>query len=186
MNEDELRAGGVAHRAVFAAFDVLGGVARGALRGRHVMASRARNGLVTGEIRLATINHGSLRRLESRLRGCVVDAGLLEGSDAHVMPNGGMACVALAALGVIGMGEAWGAELHVGVAALTALTRYGRDLVERELGVTGYVRRDFLEGNDLMLHASDGAHINVALDAGDVLMRTLRPCRVERSHLVAG
>jgi hypothetical protein len=140
---------------------------------------------VTGQIGLATVNDGGLRGIKSGLGERVVDAGFRQGGDAHVMANRGVTGVALAAFGMLGMREARRRQLDVRVASLAALAGNRGDLLQRELGVAGDVSGDLFEGSDLVLHPRDLASVNVTLDACDVLVRTLRPCRVERAHLVA-
>ena len=168
VREHELVAGGMAHGAVRTAIDVLGLVALGALRGRHVVATRALDGHVSRQVGLAAVDDGRLGGVECRLSGRGVDAGLLEGCHAHVVSDRGVAHHALAALGVLGVREPGGGELHVGMTANAPFAWHGCGGTLREGVVARDVSGDLLQRDDLVLHSRDGAVVHVALDAGDV------------------
>jgi len=65
------------------------------------------------------------------------------------------------------------------------LVRDRFDTFSGELRVALHVGDDFLKRDELVHQASDHARIDVALDAGDVLVWSLCPCVVVRTHLVA-
>ena len=138
-----------------------------------------------GQVGLPAVHDGRLGGVECGPGGSVVDACFLERSGAHVMAHGGVAHHTLAALGVIGVRKPGGGELHIGMAAHAALTGDRRGLRLRECVLALDVRRDLLERDDLVLHAAAFVRVDMALDARDVLVRTLRPRCVERAHLVA-
>ncbi len=141
---------------------------------------------MTGEVGLPAIDHGGLRRVERGLGRGVVHAGFLQRADGHLVADGRVAHDAFAATGMLGMREPGRGKRDVGVASFAALARHRRRLVAGERIVSGHVRGDLFESDHLVLHARDGPHVHVALDARDVLVRALRPSIMEGAHLVAG
>jgi len=71
------------------------------------------------------------------------------------------------------------------VAALAAIVRHGREGVAGERRVTPHVGDDLPERDELVKETLDLPGVDMALDAGDVLVRALSPRIVIGGHLVA-
>ena len=179
------RSGSVAQQAVASRL-VLGGVTPLAAGLREIVALRAANGDVPGDVRCARSRRGERVRRERRGGTALVHVGRLKRRRRHRVPRVRVAALTGALSCVLAVRESGSRGLgHARVAPETPVIRYvGCDLTGKQ-SVAQEVGAHLAKCDELVAEAGGQAGSDVTLDTRDVCVGPAGPRVHIRHHLVA-